>query len=321
MSSPELSGHRISSIDQYANDDDDEELGDDSDLEQISANNQLLTTGNEIIRKKFLNCICDLLSHTKGPKFVTAATLRENEDSIEIDLARNDGFDANDDEYLSSLARFLAIEDEEISRQEVVDHCHWFLDRTTDYNLNRVDFWVEKTVGILKGSPYRSIPPSSNADYVHGTCLLGCCSEVPITRTTTTQLLLSIFNYGSWKLGAPTKAQQEDERHEFVMRAGDAMRSPEDTKADLKAMVPSANHLRIMNMWRLLARPATNLQIISQVAKLLPQFRSVTFIRLSKPAPLKLQKHQTPKISTASKIWDSLLSQPKDLILHQIKDF
>jgi hypothetical protein len=94
------------------NDDDVEELGDGSDLEKISANNQLLTTGNEIIREKFLNCICDLLAHTKGPKFVTAAALRENEDSIEIDLARNDGFDANDDEYLSSLARFLAIEDE-----------------------------------------------------------------------------------------------------------------------------------------------------------------------------------------------------------------
>jgi hypothetical protein len=79
------------------------------------------------------------------------------------------------------------------------------------------------------------------------------------------------------------------------------MRSLEDTKDDLKVMAPSANHLRIMNMWRLLARPATNLQIISQIARLLPHSRSVAFISLSKPAPLKLQKHQTPKISTAWK--------------------
>lgn len=100
------------STDDSANDDEEEEPSDDSDLEETSVNNQLLTTGSETIREKFLNCICDILSHTKGSKFVTAAALREKEDSVEIDLARNDGFDAKDDEYLSSLAMFLAIEDE-----------------------------------------------------------------------------------------------------------------------------------------------------------------------------------------------------------------
>lgn len=106
-----VTSHRRS-IDEDTNDEENEELEGDSDLEKISVNNQLLTTGNENIREKFLNCICDLLAHTKGPKFVTTAALRDKEDSIEIDLARNDGFDASDDEYLSSLARFLAIEDE-----------------------------------------------------------------------------------------------------------------------------------------------------------------------------------------------------------------
>lgn len=100
------------SINQDPNDEEDEELDGDLDIEQISVNNQLLTTGNGMIREKFLDCICDLLAHTKGPKFVIAAALREKEDSIEIDIARNNGFDPRDDEYLSSLAKFLAIENE-----------------------------------------------------------------------------------------------------------------------------------------------------------------------------------------------------------------
>ncbi|CRG91334.1 hypothetical protein PISL3812_08382 [Talaromyces islandicus] len=100
------------SIDTHTSDEEDEGLDDDFDVEQTSVDNHLLTTGNEIIREKFLNCICDLLAHSKGSKFVTAAGLRKEEGSIEIDVARNDGFDARDDEYLSLLGRLLAIEDE-----------------------------------------------------------------------------------------------------------------------------------------------------------------------------------------------------------------
>jgi hypothetical protein len=66
-----------------------------------------LATGDEVPREKFLNSISELLAHTKGGKYVTAAALREKEDSTEVDIARNTEFGPKDNDYLSSLARFL----------------------------------------------------------------------------------------------------------------------------------------------------------------------------------------------------------------------
>jgi hypothetical protein len=44
------------------------------------------------IRAKFLDCIAQLLSPSKGWDKVTATALREHEDFVEIDVARNDCF-------------------------------------------------------------------------------------------------------------------------------------------------------------------------------------------------------------------------------------
>jgi len=44
------------------------------------------------IRSKFLDCIAQLLSPSKGWEDVTATALREREDFVEVDIARNDCF-------------------------------------------------------------------------------------------------------------------------------------------------------------------------------------------------------------------------------------
>ncbi|CAI7639200.1 unnamed protein product [Penicillium pancosmium] len=92
---------------------DDETTDDEGDYEDgpqfdsTSTDTAVLATGDEVLREKFLNSISELLAHRKGGKYVTAAALREKEDSIEVDIARNTEFEPKDSDYLSSLARFL----------------------------------------------------------------------------------------------------------------------------------------------------------------------------------------------------------------------
>jgi len=52
----------------------------------------LLQEPRESIRSKFLDCIAQLLSPCKGWDNVTATALREREDFVEVDVARNDCF-------------------------------------------------------------------------------------------------------------------------------------------------------------------------------------------------------------------------------------
>lgn len=99
------SGHR------EVDSDEDDDLVGDTEVERATQNTDLLTPYDTNIREKFLNCVTELLSHSKGGATVTAAALREKEDSVEVDLSRNDGFGTHDDSYLSLLAGFLAAGD------------------------------------------------------------------------------------------------------------------------------------------------------------------------------------------------------------------
>jgi hypothetical protein len=88
--------------------DHDEELEDDVEVESTDHSTHLLTAVDTSPRQKFLNCIAELLAHTRGGQHVTATALRESEDRVEIDVARNRGFVYKDAAYLSSLSWFLS---------------------------------------------------------------------------------------------------------------------------------------------------------------------------------------------------------------------
>jgi len=69
----------------------------------------------ESIRSKFLDCIAQLLSPSKGWGSVAATALREREDFVEIDVARNDCFDiagidveGPEQDYCRALEQFLS---------------------------------------------------------------------------------------------------------------------------------------------------------------------------------------------------------------------
>ncbi|GFF25003.1 hypothetical protein IFM46972_01247 [Aspergillus udagawae] len=96
--------------DQEVDDEDREDFEDDIDQDFTSVDAQPLSANSEVLRQKFLDCVCELLSHTKGGRFVTAAALREKEDEVEVDIARNEGLNADDTAYLDSLMQFLAIQ-------------------------------------------------------------------------------------------------------------------------------------------------------------------------------------------------------------------
>ncbi|KAJ5691179.1 hypothetical protein N7488_011914 [Penicillium malachiteum] len=67
-----------------------EEEFEDLELEASTEHATLLTTSNESVRKKFLDCIAQSFSPQKGWYGVTAAARRERGDFVEIDIARND---------------------------------------------------------------------------------------------------------------------------------------------------------------------------------------------------------------------------------------
>ena len=89
-------------------DDGEEDFEGNLDANEIS-HNQAATLGayDEPIREKFLNRIAELLSHTTGGKYVTVAALREKEDRVEVDIARNSPFESRDLVYLASLSSFM----------------------------------------------------------------------------------------------------------------------------------------------------------------------------------------------------------------------
>ncbi|KAL5360163.1 hypothetical protein BJX96DRAFT_68673 [Aspergillus floccosus] len=98
---------------QELSDDDEEDFDDDGpDEGSLSTKNYSLTANSEVLRQKFLDCISELLAHTKGGDFVTATALREKEDEVEVDIARNNGFNVEDEAYLGDLRKFLAMQTE-----------------------------------------------------------------------------------------------------------------------------------------------------------------------------------------------------------------
>lgn len=92
------------------NDDDGVGSDDDTDQDFNSIDAEPLTANSEALHRKFLDCICELVAHTKGGNFVTAAALREKEDEVEVDISQNNGLKAEDQTYLDFLKRFLALQ-------------------------------------------------------------------------------------------------------------------------------------------------------------------------------------------------------------------
>ncbi|KAF7122850.1 hypothetical protein CNMCM5793_000960 [Aspergillus hiratsukae] len=295
---------KYSQPDQVADDEDGEDFDDDIDQDFISVDAQPLSANSEVLRQKFLDCVCELISHTKGGKFVTAAALREKEDEVEVDIARNNGLNADDEEYLDSLKQFLAMQARELSHPAIAEYSHAFLKTTITYSSARVDAQAEDVTKLLKGTLFCSLQSSIAGAYTEDTCLLGCCSAPLQPVSTKAQMLVMQFlNFDRWRSARLTGQDPSEQRQEMVELAAATVRSPQVTRGMLQTMLPSVDSHKVIRAWRVLARPVTSLRILSQIARLLPNFQNITFTSISCPALVKLQSSQVPIIKKA---WKSL---------------
>jgi len=90
----------------------DEEIGDDQD-DAATERMASLSGSQESIRFQFLDCIAQLLSPSKGWKNVTATALRERENYVEIDAARNDCFGNTREDWFAGIASDSGVVEEE----------------------------------------------------------------------------------------------------------------------------------------------------------------------------------------------------------------
>jgi hypothetical protein len=90
---------------------------DESDVE--TQNNMIQTAPIDSVRSKFLDCVAELLSPSKGWDYVVSAGLRQSVECTEIDVARNDGFSR--------------IVESEAGEQLVRDGNTWYIDQLQKY--------------------------------------------------------------------------------------------------------------------------------------------------------------------------------------------
>ncbi len=75
--------------------------------------NDVLNEGSdEMLKSKFLNCLGEIFSHTRGRNHVTCVSLEEGDEDNVVRVARNDGFesgkDGKDALYFRKVEHFLS---------------------------------------------------------------------------------------------------------------------------------------------------------------------------------------------------------------------
>jgi hypothetical protein len=99
-----------------ANDNEDEP-DDDDELDAATERMACLSGSKESIRFRILDCVAQLLSPSKGWDYVVATALREREDFVEIDVARNDCFGVTGGCWSTCDVSDLGITEEEHHRK------------------------------------------------------------------------------------------------------------------------------------------------------------------------------------------------------------
>ncbi|KAF7866920.1 hypothetical protein EAF04_005761 [Stromatinia cepivora] len=141
---------------------DDEEEVDCNEIDAVTERTSILQCSKTSIRSKFLDCLAQLLSPSKDGCSVTATTLREREDFVEIVVARNDcfgltaeslssergyGFGAVEEEYCNSLRAYISTGVEFDTTALSKFECF-----AIAYTSPRVDYWVKELQDILSSA-------------------------------------------------------------------------------------------------------------------------------------------------------------------------
>ncbi|KAL4744885.1 hypothetical protein BDW72DRAFT_212011 [Aspergillus terricola var. indicus] len=121
----------------------------------------ILSGPRSSVRRKFLDCIAQVLSPCKGWEGVTAAAIREGEDGVEVDIARNDGFLFDDDCFDSRTLGYCKMLEEFLASSAGGTHAietplTEFELEVIDYTSRRTDYWIgelRKTQDIDQNCP------------------------------------------------------------------------------------------------------------------------------------------------------------------------
>ncbi|GAB1310631.1 hypothetical protein MFIFM68171_00841 [Madurella fahalii] len=274
----------------------------DTDVAITGGSPNFMAVRDEPIRQKFLDCIAELLAHTKGGKYVAATALREKENSVEIDVASNSPFNIQDEECLASLARFLG----SCSKRETTPAkhtiydvevpCYSLLEAIVMRNASRLDGWIEEFAKLLTGT----LVLSATTRPVGGACLLNRYPENQLPISDAAEELVRLVRASA---SAPATGEPAAARLTIVRLAAVVVRSPEAALAELKRIAPSVDGSKAARFCRLIARPAVNLRTLARIAHLLPSFRAITFIKVKTPGFTQLSRQQLPGLAEA---WERL---------------
>ncbi|KAJ5713971.1 uncharacterized protein N7483_011152 [Penicillium malachiteum] len=217
-----------------------EEEFEDFELETSTKNATLLTTGNESVQKKFLDCIAQLFSPQKGWHGVTPAALREYEDSVEIDIARNDTWKKGtqwDQEALNLCKRLegylSATSEKDEPFKQLKNDCE---EDAITYSRERVDHWIETLRSTLKNNMH-------DLRYQHSV-------EVCLRSDTGTKWLIFF--------GSATK-----------------MVSIKQVKVFNSDNFTPSMSFKLSNCLRFIARPITDCQLLLSIAEREQQFQQI----------------------------------------------
>ncbi|KAI9375261.1 hypothetical protein BJX61DRAFT_182665 [Aspergillus egyptiacus] len=219
----------------------------------------ILSGPRSSVRRKFLDCIAQVLSPCKGWNGVTAAAIREAEDGVEVDIARNDGFLSDDGcfdsqivGYCKMLEEFLAGSAEGTNTNETSPT--EFELKVIDYTSRRIDHWIED---LRKTQKIGQNCPDSNSQR-----LLGHEAAIK-TWTTITDLILQ-FNADKGAVSS---------RPLIVQQAYECLKSTQVRQLFLDTFGTQAG-LKLWSRLNFIARPPVDCRLLGAIAAREPQFRN-----------------------------------------------
>ncbi|KFZ20164.1 hypothetical protein V501_00274, partial [Pseudogymnoascus sp. VKM F-4519 (FW-2642)] len=254
------------------------ELDEDDDAK--TENEVVLTGSGDLVRSKFLDCVAVLASPSKGWDYVVATGLKESVDSIEIGIARNDGFHIAgglqsttshakkakklNTQYLDHLQKYIASASEEsICGQSLT----WFDCLAIEYNRERIDYWTASARQCIA-----SLPPFQE-DHAE---------DYSSTFQQAAKMWADLTKLLSYKETGETLPREQIVHSAYQCIA--SIKVGELLHTIFKSQIGS-------KLWRILgfiARPVSNCRLLIRIASRLPHFRKVKIIPLLPGPKLKL---------------------------------
>lgn len=292
----------------------DDQLDSDAATERMAC----LSGSLESIRFRFLDCAAQLLSPSKGWEYVTATALRERENFVEIDVARNDCFGptrgdwsasvgadsgAVEEEYFRKFEKYMATAGPGNHESRTAVPPSGFESDAVAYTGGRIDHWVGELRRLLHVSPDRrgkKKQPSPQKD-------------------------AKTWTDFKWLLFQGT-AESTNFREKIVDRAYRCVLSADIRQFLLHTKSQAKDGRKIWHVLKCLARPILDCRTLRDIAIRHPQFQNIRICPVRQRHKTALRdayrdEHEVEIMYTWNKLapGDSSLSEAKALAVFSEK--